>query len=84
MLCCLVPPAVACRVPCQTACAAPISVIWLAAVCAIILGVFGGPAGHSSISWQTIALGGALWLISSVWAYRSADASRCEPPPDSR
>jgi hypothetical protein len=80
MLCCLAPPAVACRVPCQTACAAPISVIWLAAVSAIVLGIFGGLAGHQTTSWQTIALGAALWLVSSVWAYLSTNGTRCEPP----
>jgi len=84
VLCCLVPPVVACRVPCQTACAAPISVIWLAAVSAIVLGLLGGMSTHGSTSWQPIVLGAVLWVISSVWAYRStrdADAAKCAPPP---
>jgi hypothetical protein len=83
VLCCLLPPAVACRVPCYTTCAAPISVVWLAAVCAIVLGLFGGPTNQGSTSWQTIALGGVLWLASSIWAYRTTrDPEKCAPPPE--
>ncbi len=84
VLCCLVPPAVACRVPCQATCAAPISVVWLAAVSAIILGIFGGPTEHGNTGWQTMLLGAVLWLVASVWAYRStgdSDPTKCAPPP---
>lgn len=81
VLCCLAPPVVACRVPCQSTCAAPVSVIWLAAVSAIILGLFGGPTGHAATSWPTVGFGALLWLFASVWAYRSSrTADECAPP----
>jgi hypothetical protein len=81
VLCCLAPPVVACRVPCQSTCAAPVSVIWLAAVSAIILGLFGGPTGHAATSWPTVGFGALLWLFASVWAYRSSRAAdECAPP----
>mgnify|MGYP007121444648 CR=1 FL=1 len=63
----MIPPLSACRYACNTQCAAPITVFWLFGVVSVVFGVLGGPTNHTDVSWPTIALGVAMWAISSVW-----------------
>ncbi|MEE9342283.1 MAG: hypothetical protein V3V12_01470 [Gammaproteobacteria bacterium] len=74
------PPIAVCKYGCASCCAAPIAVFWLAGVVSIIYGFLGGPANLMGPSWNTIALGFALWAIAGVWAaltIRGADAEKC-------
>ena len=77
----ITPPVAVCRFGCAGCCAAPITVFWLTGIVAIIYGFVGGPGNLMGPSWNTIALGLALWGIAAVWALitiRSADEDRCE------
>lgn len=64
----LIPPLAVCRYGCAGCCAAPIGVFWIAGIVSLVYGYRGGPLGADGISWYTVGLGVALWLIASVWA----------------
>ncbi|MFQ5644384.1 MAG: hypothetical protein ACE5FQ_11920 [Thiogranum sp.] len=54
---------------------------WITGIVSIVYGIVGGPANLMAPSWNTIALGLALWGIAAVWAaitIRSADENRCK------
>ncbi len=56
--------------------------MWIAGLISIIYGFAGGPAELEGISWATVALGAALWLIASIWAItviRGVDADKADP-----
>jgi len=75
------PPFAVCKYGCAGCCAAPISVFWITGIVGIIYGVVGGPTNLMGPSWNTIALGLALWGIAAVWAaitIRSADEDKCK------
>jgi hypothetical protein len=75
------PPLGACRFGCATHCAAPVTVFWLFGVISVIYGFFGGPMGHSGISWNTVLLGMAMWTIAGVWTMLTVagvDTDRCQ------
>lgn len=74
------PPFAACKFGCAGCCAAPIAVFWVTGIVSIVYGIVGGPANLMGPSWNTMALGLALWGIASVWAaitIRSADEEKC-------
>lgn len=76
----LAPPLAVCRYGCARCCAAPISVFWLSGISAIVYGFLGGPANLATVSWTTVLLGIALWVIASVWAgtvIRTVDDPSC-------
>jgi hypothetical protein len=76
----LLPPVGACRFGCGTNCAAPVTVFWLFGMVSVVFGFFGGPTGADGISWATIGLGLAMWVISATWALltmRGVEADRC-------
>jgi len=64
----VVPPLAVCRYGCAGCCAAPIGVMWIAGIISMLYGFTGGPAEINEISWTTVLLGAALWLIASIWA----------------
>lgn len=64
----VMPPVGACRYGCGSSCAAPVTVFWLFGIVSIVYGFFGGPMGSDGISWYTVGLGAAMWVISAVWA----------------
>ncbi len=64
----MMPPVGACRYGCGSSCAAPVTVFWLFGLVSIVYGFLGGPMGSDGISWYTVGLGAAMWLISAVWA----------------
>jgi len=68
LLAVVVPPLAVCRYGCASCCAAPIGVFWLTGIVSIVYGYFGGPLGGAGVSWMTIGLGVALWIIAAVWA----------------
>ena len=75
------PPLAVCKFGCAGCCAAPIAVFWLTGIVSIIYGFVGGPANLMGTSWNTVALGLALWGIAAVWAFitiRSGDENQCE------
>jgi len=74
------PPLAACKFGCAGCCAAPIGVFWITGIVSIVYGIVGGPANLMGPSWNTIALGLALWGIAAVWSaitIRSADDEKC-------
>lgn len=74
------PPVAACKYGCAGCCAAPIAVFWITGIVAMVYGLLGGPTNLLGPSLNTIALGGVLWGIATVWAMiaiRGADADRC-------
>ncbi len=74
------PPLAACKFGCAGCCAAPIGVFWLAGLASLVYGLFGGPTAAAGVSWATIGLGVALWVIAAVWSWlviRGADADKC-------
>ncbi len=74
------PPFAACKFGCAGCCAAPIGVFWITGIVSIVYGIVGGPTNLMGPSWNTIALGLALWGIAAVWAaitIRSADDEKC-------
>lgn len=81
------PPLAVCRYGCAGCCAAPIGVFWLTGLFSLIYGVMGGPLNAEGISWGTVGLGAALWLIAIGWAYltlsrvdqESCDSERKNP-----
>lgn len=75
------PPFAVCKFGCAGCCAAPIGVFWITGIVSIVYGMTGGPTNLMGPSWNTIALGLALWGIAAVWAaitIRSADEDRCK------
>ncbi|MCU7960272.1 MAG: hypothetical protein KZQ58_09800 [gamma proteobacterium symbiont of Bathyaustriella thionipta] len=75
------PPLIVCRLACHTSCASPVSVIWLAAVAALILGLLGGPALHGGLGWGSLSVASALWVIAALWAWcatRSFKEDSCQ------
>lgn len=82
----LIPPIEASRFACGTGGAAPICVVWLFGVASLILGLFGGPTEGPGVSWPTMAVGMAMWVVASVWTlvslYRGAACSNgtWQPP----
>lgn len=78
----LVPPLAVCRFGCAGCCAAPIGVFWLTGIVSLVYGYLGGPLAQDSVSWNTVALGIALWLIAVVWTLitiRNVDEEKCAP-----
>jgi hypothetical protein len=78
----LTPPLAVCRYGCAGCCAAPITVVWIAGIISIIYGFMGGPAQLESISWGTLGLGVAMWLLAAIWAgtvIRGVDADKADP-----
>ena len=78
----LVPPLAVCRYGCASCCAAPIGVFWVTGIVGIVYGLLGGPAELDHISWPTLSLGIALWLIAAVWAentIRGVEADQTDP-----
>ena len=76
----LMPPVGACRYGCGSSCAAPVTVFWLFGVVSVIYGFLGGPTGEPGISWYTVGLGFAMWLIAAVWTMltiQGVEADRC-------
>ena len=75
------PPFAVCKFGCASCCAAPIAVFWITGIVSIVYGIVGGPANLMGPSWNTIALGLALWGIAAVWAaitIRSTDEDKCK------
>lgn len=78
----LIPPFAVCRYGCAGCCAAPIGVMWIAGIIGIIYGFAGGPALEAAVSWVTVGLGVALWVIAVIWAMtvvRSMDDDKANP-----
>ena len=77
----LMPPVGACRYGCGSSCAAPVTVFWLFGLVSVVYGFFGGPMGSEDVSWYTIALGAAMWLVAAVWALLTitdVEQNRCQ------
>lgn len=75
------PPFAVCKFGCADCCAAPITVFWITGLVSIVYGIVGGPTNLMGPSWNTIALGLALWGIAAVWAaitIRSTDEDTCK------
>ncbi|VAW92675.1 hypothetical protein MNBD_GAMMA21-561 [hydrothermal vent metagenome] len=56
--------------------------MWIAGIISMIYGFSGGPAEISGISWTTLLLGTALWIIASIWAMtviRGVNADKTNP-----
>jgi len=56
--------------------------MWIAGIISILYGFAGGPAAVNGISWTTVILGSALWLIASIWAatvIRGVNANKANP-----
>jgi uncharacterized membrane protein YqaE (UPF0057 family) len=64
----LIPPLAVCRYGCAGYCAAPIGLFWLTGIGSLIYAFYGGPLGVDGISWTTLILGLAMWIIAAVWA----------------
>jgi len=60
------PPFAARKFGCAGCCAAPIGVFWITGIVGIVYGIVGGPTNLMGPSWNTIALGLALWGIAAV------------------
>ena len=83
----LMPPVGACRYGCGTSCAAPVTVFWLFGVVSLVYGFLGGPTGEPGISWYTVWLGCAMWIVAAVWTLltlKDVEADRCHGVPGSR
>ena len=76
------PPLAVCKYGCASCCAAPIGVFWVTGMVSIVYGVLGGPAGLNGISWITVGLGLALWVLAVVWAentIQGVEADQADP-----